>query len=80
MQTDPRVGMVVNEMNGILRRDGGEATLLGVDDGIAQVRYNKGENEACAECVMSPEDFRLFLLESLQRKAPHIKDVEIQLS
>jgi Fe-S cluster biogenesis protein NfuA len=77
MRKDPLVELVVSEVGAPLAVDGGATVLLGVEEGIAHVRYRPGHNEGCPECIMSTEDMREYLREALSARAPYIQDVEI---
>jgi hypothetical protein len=43
------------------------------------VRFKRGHNPDCATCVIQPDDFRSFLTEMFSQRAPHIKDVELEV-
>jgi Fe-S cluster biogenesis protein NfuA len=80
MSRDPVVELVVAEVSAPLAEDGGGASLIDVEDGVARVAYRMGHNEECPECIMSPEDMREYIREALDGRAPHIRDVEIVAS
>lgn len=73
------VEFVVRQMRGVLQPDG-DAELIDVVGNVARVRYTRASNPKCLECVVSPEDLRDFLIEMLNKKAPHISDVDIEVA
>jgi Fe-S cluster biogenesis protein NfuA len=77
MARDPLVGLVVLEVSEMLAPEGGSATLLSVEDGVARISYRMGHNDACETCVMPPEDMQDYLRDMLTTRAPYIHDVEI---
>jgi Fe-S cluster biogenesis protein NfuA len=79
MVRDALANFVINEARGIVSSDGGEVELTKIEGSTAYVRYKKGHNPRCIECVLSPADFRHFLMELFGRKAPHIKEVELEV-
>jgi hypothetical protein len=42
-----------------------------------RVRYSRGTNEECAECVLEPDDLRELVLEAIQRQDPTVLTVEL---
>jgi len=79
MATDALAQFVINQAKGIVSSDGGDVWLTDVRDSTAYVRYKKGHNPDCTTCVIQPEDFRYFLTEMFSQRAPHIKDVELEV-
>jgi Fe-S cluster biogenesis protein NfuA len=72
------VEFVINGIRPAFHPDGGDLTLLGYEDGVVEVSYRKGHNDHCVECVMTPEDLKDYLLESLQERVPGgVKDVVV---
>lgn len=78
MAKDVVAEFIVRQVAAPLAPEGGSAELLDIHDGVAYVRYKKGYNPDCAECVLAPDDFRLFLLDAFKNKAPHVKDVHVE--
>lgn len=70
--------LVTRQLRADLLPDGGDAQLVEVKDDVIVLRYQKGHNDNCIECVMSPEDFRAFALDAFQRKLPQIRDVHLE--
>lgn len=75
--TDFLVRRVLDEVRPMLTPDGGGVELLSFDAGIVRVKYDKGHNDKCVECVMPPEDFREYLMEILQSRVRDVVDVEV---
>lgn len=75
--TELRVKRVLDEVRPMLTPDGGDAQLIAMDDGIARVRYRKGHNDKCVECVMPGEDFRAYLIDMFSERVPAVRDVEV---
>lgn len=71
------VKRVLGEIDAMLSPDGGSCELVSLDGEVAKVRYVKGHNDRCIECVMPPDEFRLYLLDVLQERVKTIGDVEI---
>lgn len=59
--------------------DPSEAELLEVEGGVARVRLRPSVDPRCESCTISAEEFRAFLLGLFARRAPHIKDVEVEV-
>jgi len=76
---DALVEYVINQAKGIVSTDGGEVWLTDVRDSTAFVRYKKGHNPDCETCVINPDDFKHFLTEMFSQRAPHIKNVELEV-
>jgi Fe-S cluster biogenesis protein NfuA len=74
---DVFVNQVVAELRPMLAPDGGSVELLSCADGVVQVKYVMGHNEECADCVMSPEDFELYLKELLAERVPGFKELTV---
>jgi Fe-S cluster biogenesis protein NfuA len=70
---------VVNQAKGIVSSDGGDVQLTDVRGATAYVRYAKGHNPECLECVISPDDLRDFLTDMFNQSAPHITQVELEV-
>lgn len=71
------VRRVIDEVRPLLTPDGGGVELVSFDAGTVRVSYELGHNESCFECVMSPEDFREYLLGLYRDRVPDVKDVEV---
>src|SRR4029077_4873421 len=64
----PTVDKVLELMNAMVAKDGGEITLESFDaDALTMaVDYRMGINEECATCSITPELVQVFLTESLE--------------
>jgi Fe-S cluster biogenesis protein NfuA len=71
---------VVDNFQQMVGTDGGKITLLGVKDGVMSVRYAPGTNEACADCVLAPEDLKELMKEAVQMHDASIKDVTLEVA
>jgi len=67
-----RVAKALEELRPRLQADGGDVELLGVDNGIVQVRL-KG---ACAGCPMATITIKIGVEQYLKKKIPEIVRVE----
>lgn len=79
MANDALAQFVIMQAKGIVASDDGDVELIAVRDSTAYVRYTKGYNPNCVECVIAPDDFRDFLMEMFSQKAPHITQVELEV-
>lgn len=71
------VNQVLAELRPTLAPDGGDVELLSCEDGVVEVRYVVGKNEECADCVMSTEDFELYLKELLMERVKGFQDLKV---
>ena len=64
----PTVDKVLELMNAMVAKDGGEITLesFDADARTMAVDYRMGINEECATCSITPELVQVFLAESLE--------------
>jgi Fe-S cluster biogenesis protein NfuA len=74
---DMLVTRVLDEIRPMLTPDGGAVDLLSCEDGVVKVGYLAGHNEECMECVMPPEDFRLYLTDLLTERVLGVVAVEV---
>ncbi len=79
MAKDALAEFVVNEAKAFVVSDGGDVELIDVRGSTACVRYRKGHNPLCVECVLSADALRDFLTEMFGEKAPHITRVEVEV-
>ena len=71
------VKRVLDEVRPMLTPDEGDVQLLSIDEGTVRVKYDKGHNDKCVECVMPPEDFREYLMGLFESRVPGVTDVEV---
>lgn len=77
--TERRVRQVVDDVRPFLTPDGGDVDLLSIDGDVVRVRYRKGHNEKCVECVMAPDEFREYMIEMFRNQVPVITDVQVEV-
>ena len=75
--TDPGVQVVLDNMQTIVAAEGGSLEFLGLRDSLLNVRYNKGRNDECPECVPDHDMVRQMMQTSLSIYAPYVKEVEL---
>ncbi|HEX7096668.1 MAG TPA: hypothetical protein VF183_12355 [Acidimicrobiales bacterium] len=68
---------LVSQFDRMVRRDGGEVRLLGVDDGVIRVGYRPGSNADCDDgaCVLPHLELQQLMSETLSRRAPDLRVV-----
>ena len=66
-----KVEAVINEIRPFLQADGGDIELVGIEDGVVQVRL-KG---ACAGCPGAQMTLRLGVERKLKEMVPEVKEV-----
>jgi hypothetical protein len=76
---DALAQFVINEAKAIVTSDGGDLELIEVRGSAARVRYKKGHNPRCVECVVTASDLHDFLTEMFKEKAPHITRVDVEV-
>ena len=74
---DPGLQHVLENVNTVVASEGGSLELLEVRDSRLVVRYNKGRNDECPECVPDHDLVRQMMRTSLGVYAPYIKDIEL---
>jgi hypothetical protein len=68
---------LVAQFQRMVRRDGGDLALLGVDDGVIRVGYRMGSDANCAEgvCILPHLELQDLMNETAERRAPGTKVV-----
>ncbi|WP_433377920.1 hypothetical protein [Streptosporangium sp. CA-115845] len=69
---------LVAEFDRMVRRDGGEVTLLAEDGDVIRVGYRPGNaGPDCRDdvCVLPQQELRQLMAETLRRRGPHIEIV-----
>ena len=75
---DEKVNMVINTVKMTTRdNEGVIIETVGLDEGILTIRYFKGTNVDCPECVLEPDSFKDMVKQMCKVQAPYIVDVEI---
>ena len=75
---DPGVQTVLENMETIVASEGGTLQFLSLDDGSLSVKYIKGVNEECPECVPDHAMVKMMMENSLSIYAPHIGTVDLK--
>jgi Fe-S cluster biogenesis protein NfuA len=75
---DPGVQTVLENMETIVASEGGTLQFLSLDDGSLSVKYTKGVNEECPECVPDHAMVKMMMENSLSIYAPHIGTVDLK--
>jgi Fe-S cluster biogenesis protein NfuA len=63
----------------MLASDGGRLVVLSYDEPTQRltIRYEKGTNEDCPECVISHEHLELFIKEALDARKCDVREVKV---
>lgn len=77
VNADPGVQMVVQNIQVVVGSEGGSVEIVDIRDGKLTIKYNKGVNEECPECVPDHELVEMMMKSSLSTYAPHIRDFEL---
>ena len=75
---DPGVQTVLENMETIVASEGGTLQFLSLDDGSLSVKYIKGVNEECPECVPDHAMVKMMMENSLSIYAPHVLTVDLK--
>ncbi len=75
---DLDVQTVLENMETIVASEGGTLQFLSLDDGSLSVKYIKGVNEECPECVPDHAMVKMMMENSLSIYAPHIVTVDLK--
>ncbi len=74
---DDGVNAVISLMGTIVGSEGGTLELIEASGSKLRVRYKKGTNEECPECVPSHEMVQQMMVASLKMHAPNISVLEL---
>ncbi len=77
VNTDTGVQTVLDNMQTIVASEGGSLEFLELRESLLNVRYNKGRNDECPECVPDHDMVRQMMQTSLSIYAPYVKEVEL---
>ena len=69
---DAGVQTVLDNMETIVASEGGSLDLVSLDQNQLTVKYNKGVNEECPECVPDHDMVKMMIENSLTIYAPHL--------
>ena len=75
---DPSVQTVLDNMETIVASEGGPLEFISLDDGELKVRYIKGINEECPECVPDHDMVSMMMQSSLSIYAPHVTTFNLE--
>jgi hypothetical protein len=65
-------------METIVASEGGTLEFISLDDGELKVRYIKGINEECPECVPDHDMVSMMMQSSLSIYAPHVTTFNLE--
>ena len=74
---DPGIRFVLDNIRPVVASEGGSLDVLELRDGRLTVRYNKGHNEECPECVPDHDLVRRMMQTSISVHAPYVKNVTV---
>ena len=77
INTDPGVQTVLDNVQTIVASEGGSLEFLDFSGGKLEVRYDKGFNAECPECVPDHAMVEMMLRSSLGIYAPYVREVEL---
>ena len=69
---DAGVQTVLDNMETIVASEGGSLDLVSLDQNQLTVKYYKGVNEECPECVPDHDIVKMMIENSLNIYAPHV--------
>ena len=69
---DAGVQTVLDNMETIVASEGGSLDLVSLAQNQLTVKYNKGVNEECPECVPDHDMVKMMIENSLTIYAPHV--------
>ncbi len=76
--TDAGVQTVLENMETIVASEGGSLEFISFEDAQLVVKYIKGVNEECPECVPDHTMVQMLMESSLTISAPHVSSVELR--
>ena len=76
--TDPAVQTVLDNLETIVASEGGTLEFLSLDNGELSVKYIKGINAECPECVPDHTMVQMMMESSLSIYAPHVASVDLK--
>ena len=74
---DPGIKFVLDNVQTVVASEGGSLEFLELRDDRLSVRYNKGRNEECPECVPDHDLVHRMMESSLGTYAPYVKELEL---
>ena len=76
--TDSGVQTVLENMETIVASEGGSLEFISLEDAQLVVKYIKGVNEECPECVPDHTMVQMLMESSLTIYAPHVSSGELR--
>jgi hypothetical protein len=74
---DPGLQMVVDTVQTVVASEGGSLEVVNLGDDSLTVKYQKGVNEECPECVPDHALVEMLMRSSLSNYAPHIRSFSL---
>ena len=74
---DPGIKFVLDNVQTVVASEGGSLEFLELRDNRLSVRYNKGHNEECPECVPDHGLVQQMMESALDTYAPYVKELEL---
>jgi hypothetical protein len=75
---DSGVQTVLENMEVIVASEGGTLNFISLNGNTLSVKYVKGINEECPECVPDHEMVKMMMASSLSIYAPHVTEVDLK--
>ncbi len=72
---NPGVKFVLDNIETVVASEGGSLEYLDLRDGMLSVRYHKGRNDDCPECVPDHQLVRMMMERSLSAHAPEVREI-----
>lgn len=77
VNTDPGIQTIMDNIEVIVASEGGSLEFMDMQAGRLTVKYHKGVNEECPECVPDHELVDQLFRTSLSMQAPWVRDFEL---
>jgi hypothetical protein len=77
VNTDPGVQAILDNIQVIVASEGGSLEYIDMKGGQLTVKYHKGVNEECPECVPDHELIEQMFRTSMATFAPYVRDLEL---
>jgi len=74
---DPGVQMVLKNVQIVVGSEGGSVEVVELRNGRLTIKYNKGVNEECPECVPDHDLVKQMMQTSIKTYAPYIREVDV---
>ena len=77
VNTDPGLQMIIDNVQIVVASEGGNIEFVELRDGLLTIKYHKGVNEECPECVPDHELVTQMFETSIPTYAPYVTDLEL---